>query len=257
MSLHKLAAQEISIAVREGNVPGRTKVSIIGHDEAATTTRTTIHPTGTTLNIDQSAISATPAVVEVASTSTDDALSGPGTGAHSVTVIGLDASGDVQSETVTLTGTTKAATSATFSAVNGLRIAAVGTGKKNAGTIWCGTGTFTAGVPAVKLFSMNIAFNRGMTAYYVVPTGKTLYFNQLTVTTQAAAKKVGDVFVEQSTDGLFWFTEATFGFGDATDFQGQVLAVPGIPAGSHIRIEALSTGTTDVTAILGCELVDD
>jgi hypothetical protein len=257
MSLRKLSQGDYNIDVGEGNVSGISFISIMGHDDALTTTRTTIHPTATTLNIDQSAISATPAVVEVASTSADDALSGPGTGAHSVRVIGLDASGDAQTEVVDLTGTTEAATLLTFSAVTGLRVTAVGSGKKNAGTIWCGTGTFTGGVPAVKLASMDIAYNKAMTGYYVVPTGKTLYIKAISITTQSSTKKVGDVFIEQSTDGLFWVTEAAFGFSDASDVQFDVFALPGLAAGTHIRIEAVSTGTTEITAILGCELVDD
>ncbi len=243
-----------NLEVLMGNVAGHSMVNITGHDDALTTTQTTLHPTGSTSNIDQSAIHATPAVVSMASTdNTADAVSG--NGLLTVTVIGLDASGDAQTEVVTMTGRTKANTIATFSAVNGLRAATVGSGKKNAGTIWCGTGTFTAGVPAVRIFALHIGANVGQTAYYTVPAGKTLYFRKFTTTIGTLNKDI-EYFVEQSTDGLFWYKETTLPMiGD--NFHGDIIALSGIVAGSHIRIEALGSATTSVTAILSCELVDD
>ena len=250
-----IANRDYNLEVLRGNVPGHSMVNIEGHDESLTTTRTTIHPTATTANIDQSVIAATPAVVGVASTDNAADTAG-GTGALTVRVFGLDSSGDAQTNDVTLNGTTAVNTGSTFSAVNGLRTLTTGSSNSNTGTIWVGTGSFTAGVPAVKMFSMQGGFNVGHTAYYVVPTGKTLYLRELTLTLATTNKDV-DFYIEESTNGILWFTEDVFGL-EPGDVQIQIIAVPGVPAGSHIRVEAKSSASgTDVTAILECELVDD
>ncbi len=251
-----IGTTDYNLEVLRGNVGGHAMVSIFGHDEALNNTKTTVAPTVSTTNIDQSAIAATPAVVGVASTdNTNDNIGG--TGALTVRVFGLDSSGNAQTNDITMTGTTAVNTGSTFSAVNGLRVLTTGSNNSNTGTLWVGTGTFTAGVPAVEIFSMNIGFNKGLTAYYAVPTGKTLYLRQLTLTL-ATGNKDADFFIEQSTDGLMWITDAVFGLAEGT-FHEPLLAVPGIVAGSHIRIEAQSTsaGAIDATAILSCELIND
>lgn len=247
---------EYNLDVLRGKVPGHTMIAINGHDQALDNTRTTIAPSLTTSNIDQSAIFATPAVVGVASTdNTADAAAG--TGALTVRVFGLDASGDAQTNDVTLTGQTAANTADTFSAINGFRVLTTGSSNSNTGTLWIGTGTFTAGVPAVKLFSMDPLSNKGLTAYYVVPNGKTLYLRQFIMTVATANKDV-DFYIEQSSDGSFWYTEGVFGM-ESGEFTTNVITIPGLAAGTHVRIEAVSSspGGVDVTSILGCELVDN
>ena len=74
----------------------------------------------------------------------------------------------------------------------------------------------------------------------------------------ATANKDIDFSVEQSTNGILWFTENSFPV-ETNTFQGDIIAVPGLVAGTHVRIEGQSAvaGGVDVTAILGCELVDN
>ena len=201
----RLAEHNLDVLI--GNVSGHIMVSIIGHDDDLTTTRTTLAPTLTTSNIDQSGISATPAVVKVAST--DAADDKDSTGVRTVRILGLDDSGVDQNEIITLEGQAEQTSVNTYQTISTIRSVTWGSGNTNAGTVWAGTGTFTSGVPATKYCAMQIDFNRSMTAYYCVPTDKTLYFRQLTVQLGSANKDV-ELFVEQSSNGINWFTEAVF-----------------------------------------------
>ena len=162
---------DFNLEVKRGNVAGHAAFVINGHDSDLTTTQTTVFPTATTTNIDQSGIAATPSVVKVASDNANDTSAG--TGARTVTITGLDSSGNAQTEVVSLSGTTEVTSSNTFSAINGMRVATVGSGQKNEGDIYCGTGTFTAGVPSTVYYAMDPGTNKASSAYYVVPAGKT------------------------------------------------------------------------------------
>ena len=243
--------------VRRGLVAGHEMISIRGHDETV--------PNGgpfglspqfglNSFSFDQSVISVTPAVVGVASTdNTGD--NAAGTGALTVQVIGLDAAGAAQSETVTMTGQTAVNTVATFSAVFSLRVLTKGANNANTGTIYCGTGTFTAGIPAVRMLSMEIGFNTSLSGYYIVPAGKTLYLKEF-ISTVAVGTKEAEVFVEISPDGILWYKEAPFGLGNSSLWH-PLISQPALPEGTHVQIQASATSaSTDVLAILSGELVD-
>lgn len=250
----ELVLQDYNLEVLRGNVPGHVMVSISGHDETLTTTRTTITPTITTANITQSAIAATPAKVKVASTDADDTSAGAGV--RTLTLEGLDSSGDAQTETITMNGQTEVESTKLYSAILGWRALTWGATTYNEGTIWVGSGTFTSGVPAVQMFAGEIRENRGNTAYYVVPNGKTLYQRYITINV-ATTNKDCDFFIETSTNGLNWFTQPNYGM-EPSEFQGKIIATPGLPAGSHLRVEGISSASgTDVIVILDCELIDN
>lgn len=244
--------------VRQGNFPGRSKVSIRGHDDSV--------PNGGPFDLspefgaasyvfDQSAIDATPAVVSVASTdNTADAAAG--TGALTVRVSGLNSSGVPATEDVTMTGQTAAATTATFSAVFELLVLTTGSGNANAGTIWCGTGTFTVGVPAVRMLSMEAGYNKSLSAYYVVPAGNTLYLQRM-VATVAGTTKDAEISIRSGPDGALWYTEVLFGLG-AGGLAADVLSLPGLVAGTHIKVTAKGAAAgTEVAVIIGAELIVD
>ena len=159
------------VAVRAGLVKGVSLVQIVGHDLAAAQADAILAPANATGIIAPNAILATPSTVIVSSTdqSADDAT---GTGSNSYTIDGLDADGDVQTETVlahATDGRTGVASLLTYSAINHVQVLAAGSGLKNAGTIWVGTGSLTAGVPAVGLCSMEIGKNASNTGCYTVP----------------------------------------------------------------------------------------
>ena len=75
--------------------------------------------------------------------------SSAGVGARTLLVEGLDASFEVISEQVTMNGQTGVTLSNSYIAVNRITILTAGTREVNQGTIYAGSGTVTAGVPAV------------------------------------------------------------------------------------------------------------
>jgi hypothetical protein len=249
---------DYNLNVRRGLIDGHSMVSIRGHDDSV--------PSGGPFGLspefgaasyvfDQSAISATPAVVGVASTDNTNDIAA-GTGALTVRISGLDASGDAQSNDVTMTGTTGANTADTFSAVFEVVVLTTGANNANIGTLWVGTGTFTVGVPAVRMLSMEVGYNKSLSAYYVVPLAKTLYLQHLIVTIGTTNKEV-EIFLDTSADGIMWFTELPFGAGSG-NLTTPIGAWPGLAAGTHIRMNAAgAAASTDVAAILEGELVDD
>lgn len=247
---------EHNLDVLMGIVDGHTMVSINGHDSSIGTTRVTVAPSLASGNIDQSSLATTAATVDVASTDANDTSAG--TGLQTLLLEGLDADGVAASETITLSGQTEVTSSNTYSAVTGWRGLTAGSGAKNAGVIWVGAGTFTSGVPATKFFAGDAGFNKGLTAYYVVPTGKVLYLRSFAATIASSTKDV-EFFIECSTDGVFWITEDAFGIESGAVFpSAPIRALPGLTAGMHVRVEAESSGaSTIVSAILDCELVDD
>ncbi len=242
-----------------GNIPGRTGVNIRGHDETVPAGGPFgLSPGfgGQSAQFDQSAIdrNATPAVVKVASSDNvqDKAA---GTGALTVSVQGLDSNGDAQSETVTMNGTSEVTTSNSFSAIHQLVVLTTGGNNANVGTIWCGTGTFTTGVPAVRMMSMEIGHNISLGAYYVVPLAKQFVLRQF-IATVATSNKDAEVRIETSANGVLWYTQAPFGL-EAGDFTTPVIALPIIASGTHIRLRATGGATSTITGFLAGELIDD
>jgi len=242
------------VAVRLGLINGADVVSVSGFLDTLTTTRVVVSPGITTEQIDQSGIHTTPATVDVASTDANDTSAG--TGLRTLTLTGLDADGVLQEETITLSGQTEVTSVNTYSAINGLRGLTGGSNAKNAGTIWCGNGTFTSGVPATKYFSANVGANHGATAYYTVPAKTDLLLKAFTCTIGLAGADV-DVTIEFSDDGIFWIVEQEFALRVGYAFTAAPeIDTHKVNAGEHIRITAISDAAlTEVTIILGCLIV--
>jgi len=122
-------------------------------------------------------------VLKVSSSSTADTSAG--TGARTVQLYGLDADYNEISETVTLNGQTSVNTTNSFLRINRMVIRSAGTGEKNAGVVYAGTGTVTAGVPANKYATIAVGDNQTLMALWTVPAGHTAYLLQkdLTVST--------------------------------------------------------------------------
>lgn len=112
-------------------------------------------------------------VLKVSSSSTNDASAG--TGARTVTISGLDASYNEISETVSLNGQTEVLTTQSFLRVFRAFVVAAGSGGTADGTIYMGTGTVTAGVPANIYAEIPLGANQTQMALWTVPAGFTLY----------------------------------------------------------------------------------
>jgi hypothetical protein len=98
-----------------------------------------------------------------------------GTGARTVSVQGLDQNYNEVAETVTLTGQTEVLTTNTFIRVFRAFVITAGSGATAAGTIYVGTGTVTAGVPATVYAEIALGENQTTMATWTVPAGYTFY----------------------------------------------------------------------------------
>lgn len=119
-------------------------------------------------------------VLKVSSSSTAD--DSAGTGARTVQLFGLDANYDEINETVTLDGQTAVNTTKSYLRINRMIVRSAGSGATNAGVIYAGTGTVTAGVPANKYATIAVGDGQTLMALWTVPAGYTLYVSQTDVT---------------------------------------------------------------------------
>jgi hypothetical protein len=125
----------------------------------------------------------------VASTSANDTLLG--TGARLVLVVGLDANYSIQEEVLALSGQTPAQTALTYIRIFELLILNFGS-NVNAlgdnvpvGDIYCGTGTFTAGVPANPIVGILATDNdpNSRVGIFTVPDGYYALLKSIVATT--------------------------------------------------------------------------
>jgi len=247
--------EDYNLQVLMGNVVGHTMVSINGEIETLTTTRVTIAPTLTTTDIDQSGLHATAATVDVASDSaTDDKDS---TGLRTLRLFGLDSNGNAQNEIITLEGQAEQTSANTYSAIQGWRGLTTGSGNTSVGNIFIGNGTFTSGVPDTIYFVGEAGHNKGLTCYYTVPTATSLFLRAFNIS-MVGSNKEAKLHVETSSDGIFWITEREIGLESGGLFRGDIIAVPSITGGNHLRITGIGGASgTELAVVLSGELVDD
>lgn len=128
-----------------------------------------------------------PTVAEVntvSSTSANDTAEG--TGARTVSVFGLDANYNEISETISLNGQTPVNTVNSYLRINRMFVATAGSGGTAAGTIAAGTGTVTAGVPAVCYAEISNLDNQTLMAVWTVPAGYSAYIYKGTISNGTA-----------------------------------------------------------------------
>lgn len=160
--------EDFALQVARGQVPGHEIVQVFGYNGDLDQTEESIWPADGTVPHPAAA-----SVLKVSSSSASDTAAG--TGARTVFISGVNGTFDVVSETVTLNGQTAVNTINSYRYVNQLYVASLGSGTANAGNINVGTGTVTAGVPAVLYDMIAIGFNQRTTAHYCVPAGFTGY----------------------------------------------------------------------------------
>jgi len=119
-------------------------------------------------------------VLKVSSSSTDDDEGG--TGAETVQLYGLDADYNEINETVTLDGQTAVNTTNEYLRINRMVVRSAGSNGTNAGVIYAGTGTVTAGVPVNKYATVVAGDGQTLMALWTVPAGYTAYLYQSHIT---------------------------------------------------------------------------
>jgi hypothetical protein len=159
------------LLVAQGIVPFAKSVTVFGYNPDVDQTEVTVWPLPSLLSYLTSA-----STVKISSTSASD--TDAGTGARTVTIVGLDASHNEITETVTLNGTTAVTTTNSFLHFNSGYVATAGSSNSAAGDIYIGTGTVTAGIPAVVLGVIKLDFNSFLTGSYTIPAGYTAYLSQ-------------------------------------------------------------------------------
>lgn len=173
------------IEVRKGNVPGHTVIRSFYKTEVIGTTDNTMWNVANTDVIKRD----TAVIMTLSSTNGGDTLAG--TGCQKVEVTGLLFDYSEDSEIVDLDGQNGVALTKQFLAINALTGIQAGSNKGNIGTIYIGSGTVTAGVPAVidNLISINQINNIGdmvsQVGFITVKAGFTLYFISITPSTEA------------------------------------------------------------------------
>ena len=125
----------------------------------------------------------TAVTMKVSSASANDTAAG--TGARTILVSGLDGNYNAVSETVTLNGQTQVSTTNTYLRILYTEILSTGSGNAQAGVIYIGTGSATAGVPATIYWQSDTTYNNWAFAGYTVPAGYTAYLTSYTITSQS------------------------------------------------------------------------
>ena len=161
--------EEFSLQVARGLIPGHSAITVFGYNPDVDTSEESVWPNGGTVPHPTAA-----SVLKVSSTDAADA-SPSGTGARTVLITGLNGNFNEVSETIVLNGQTAVNTVNSYLYVNGLTVTSVGSGGANAGDINVGTGTVTAGVPAVLYDMIAIGYNNRTTGHYCVPAGYTAF----------------------------------------------------------------------------------
>lgn len=179
---------EFYLEVVRGNIPGHRSALITGFSDVVGATETTLMPFNVIYQFPTSA-----SIIQVASTSANDTSAG--TGARTIQIFGLDANYVEINEVITLNGQTPVSSVNQFLRVNVSVITTAGSSGVNAGTVYVGTGTFTVGVPAVKLDIVSPGKNYTQVGVYTVPANHTLVILQSSISVGSGKDVIVDFAV--------------------------------------------------------------
>jgi len=224
--------REFLIEVAKGNVAGHSLVHKFGRNSAVTTTL---------VPITSSAIYQTPtsaASLEIVSTSSSD--DGVGSGARVVTIEGIDANGDFQTQDVTMDGTVAAAVTGTWLRVFRMYVKDSGTYATQSASSHVGTITLrvSGGGATWGVINLEGTFGLGQSLIgaYTVPSGKTAYILNMNISIEGA-KKVDCFFFKREN-----ITDITGSFSPMR-VQNVYTGLEGTIQLEHKTNEAYSAGT--------------
>lgn len=163
--------EPFELQVARGQISWHRSIVVFGYNADVDTSVETVWPHGGILGFPSTAIQ-----LSVSSSSANDTANG--TGARTVYLEGLDANHNTITETVTLNGQTAVTTTKSYLHINNCYVLTAGSGDSAAGTIYFGTGTVTAGVPATVYDVIQFDYNSRITGSYTVPAGYTAYVSQ-------------------------------------------------------------------------------
>lgn len=193
-------------------------------------------------------------VLKISSSDTNDTSAG--TGARTVYVQGLDSNYNQLEETVTLNGQTAVDTTNSFIRIFRMEVLTAGSGKKNAGIIYAGTGTITAGVPANKYASIPIGYNQTMMAVYTTPARKTAYITTFYCQPDSQASFQVQLLCGRAETGVMRVRNELHGFQNPAKFEYR----PYLKIGEKIDLElraSVGTANTEFSGGFSIILVDN
>lgn len=168
--------EPFNLQVSRGQVAFHQRTCPFGFNDAVGTSPETIWTAGATYTFPSTATALT-----VVSSSANDDGSPAGTGARTVTIVGLDANYAEVSETVTMNGTTDVTTTQTFLRVNEAYVATCGSTGSNVGAITIANTTPTT--LAVIVATAGIS----QQCVYTVPANKTAFITRYMVSSYNSA----------------------------------------------------------------------
>jgi hypothetical protein len=232
--------ENLFMEVSAGNVQGCSSITINGSNQAVGTSFETLWEEG--------GIHAFPTSASVMTVSSDDANdTSAGTGAQTVLIKGLDADYLEIQEVVTLNGTTAVNTANSYLRINDMITATAGTGGVNAGSIFIGTGTVTAGKPANVYGEIYIGDGIAHEGFYTVPANKAFYPFFLELGVQS--NKDAQVRIVRTTEAGVSFIGSEYEVANTINIHPQGLVR--IPEKQDIDIRAkVASGSSDVKCFL-------
>jgi hypothetical protein len=162
--------EPFELQVARGQISWHIPLTVFGFNPDIDTTEETVWPGGGIISHPSAAIQ-----WKVSSSSANDTSAG--TGARTVFINGLDANYNQVTETVTLNGQTAVLTTNSLLRINSAYVATAGSSNSAEGSIYFGTGTVTAGVPATVWQIILFDYNSTVTGHYTVPAGYTAYMD--------------------------------------------------------------------------------
>jgi len=192
---------------------------------------------------------------EIASSDGNDTSAG--TGAQTVQVQGLDASGDFQEEEITMNGVANVLTLSSYSMVHRMFVLTAGSGGENAGDI-----TATAQTDATVTAQISAGFNQSQMAIYQVPTGKKgyIYAYSGSINKGSGAASASNILLfMKPSGGVFRLVHLMGLVQDGTSHMKHNFSWSiEVDAGSIIKIQAsASANNTSISAEFDLLLVDD
>jgi hypothetical protein len=164
-------SDQFLMAVAAGLVPGHRLIEKFGHAEQVGTTLSDIWDASGLYGFRTAAT-----IMTLSSSDADDTSAG--VGARTVEVFGLDADYREIKETIILNGQTGVSSSKSYLRIILMTVRTAGATGYNEGQVYLGTGTITAGVPAVidariSFTSDGLGENQTLMAIYTIPAGHT------------------------------------------------------------------------------------
>jgi len=238
----------LRMEIVKGNIPGHAVVDVISQNPAVGTSFETVWPEGGLVVFPSSSSTMT-----VSSDDADDTSAGAGL--RTVLINGLNA-GVSLSETIILNGLTPVTTVNSYDRINRMRGLTAGASAVNEGHIYIGTGTVTAGKPAVVVNLIDATDNISTSGFFTLPNNISAFVSE--VLTSAEGNKSVVLRDYMRKPGELFNVVSSFNLFNAVMVATSMLPPEILPPGTDIEFRAKSVvGSADVNISCVLVLIDD